>query len=417
MNSVLITKLVGGGQGMGELADGRKVFVWGVLPGETVEIELISEKSSYAEGELVTVTKPSPERIAPRDTAYLSHSPWQIMSMKVENEAKLGIVREQFTRAHIETPDFPTEIIGGEGDGYGYRNKMEYLFADENGKLSLAETGRGTHDNVAVEGSSLALPTLNRASDELLAELQSMGVTTHEVRSLVLRANQTGDVVAALYIRHPRFKKFTLPRALKGFNVYYHNPRSHSRNGAKLVQALGEIELHDELHGRDFTYDVHSFFQVNLPVYEQALEKICDFVDGPVVDMYAGVGTIGLSAAKGQATLVELDAASAAMARINAGRSGAKVVAESTERSLEYIVPDKTIIFDPPRAGLHPAVTARCLEVKPQQIIYLSCDPATLARDVARLSEVYEVKHISIYNFFPRTPHIETFVVLKLKNA
>jgi len=105
------------------------------------------------------------------------------------------------------------------------------------------------------------------------------------------------------------------------------------------------------------------------------------------------------------------------MARVNAEKSGlkAEVVEASTEKALEYIVPDRTVIFDPPRAGLHPKVTERCLEVMPPQIIYLSCNPATQARDLAILQEKYTIDFFEVYNFFPRTPHIEVLAVLSRK--
>lgn len=415
MPSVRITKLVAGGQGMGELPDGRRVFVWGVLPGELVESDVVREKKSYAEGIAVKIVEPSPDRVKPRDVSYLAHSPWQIMTMAAENQAKLEIVREQFGREHIETEAFPSNVIAADGDGYGYRNKMEYVFAEQDGELTLALTERGSHDPVAVDESSLALPVINVAARELLELLRDFGVTERDVRALILRSNQQGDVVAALYINHPRFKKLELTPSLKGLRIYYHNPRNRTRRGAKLVHEAGENILTDSLLGRDFSYDVHSFFQVNVPVYEGVLERIMQYVDGPVTDMYAGVGSIGLSVANGHTTLVELDSASVAMAKLNAKGLDAEVVESSSERALDFITPDVTVIFDPPRAGLNPKIIARCLEAKPPQIVYLSCDPATLARDLARLSDGYDIVDVSIYNFFPRTPHIETLTILKLK--
>lgn len=417
MPSVRITKLVAGGQGMGELPDGRKIFVWGVLPGETVEVEITREKKSFAEGVVLSITTPSPNRVKPRDATYLAHSPWQIMTMAAENQAKLEIVREQFTREHIEIEitDFPASIVAVDDDGYGYRNKMEYVFAEQDGELTLALTERGSHDEVPVTESALALPIINTAAREFLGLLRGLGVVKNDVRALVLRASQSGEVVGALYINHPRFKKLELTPSLKGLRVYYHNPRNRTRRGAKLVQDLGENVLTDVLLGREFSYDVHSFFQVNVPVYESVLMQIRQYVDGPVTDMYAGVGSIGLSVAKEHVTLVELDPASASLARRNAKGVDAEVVESSTERALEYINGEGTVIFDPPRAGLSPKVIEQCLAVQPPQIIYLSCDPATLARDLARLGKAYDIVNVSVYNFFPRTPHIETLTVLRLQ--
>lgn len=415
MPDVRIVKLVAGGQGLGELPDGRKIFVWGALPGELIKVEIIREKKSFAEGVAVKVLEQSDDRVKPHDANHLAHSPWQIMTMAAENQAKLEIVREQFAREHIDTAAFPAKIIAADNDGYGYRNKMEYGFTASGGELMFALTARGSHDVIPTEESALASPAINTAARELLDLLRGLDVGERDLRSLILRSNQQGDVVAALYINHPRFKKLELTPSLKGLRVYYHNPRNRTRRGAKLVQDLGENVLIDNLLGREFSYGVHSFFQVNVPVYEAALMRIIQFVDGPVVDMYAGVGSIGLSVAKGHATLVEIDSASAAMAKRNARGVDADVVESSAERSLDYITAEATVIFDPPRAGLSPKVVERCIAVKPPMIVYLSCDPATLARDLARLGEAYDIVDVSIYNFFPRTPHIETLVVLNKK--
>lgn len=416
--TVVIDKLVAGGQGIGELAGGRKVFVWGVVAGEVVEVEILREKKSFAEGVVVRIVEPSPDRIEPRDADYLAHSPWQIMTMSAENQAKIDIVHEQFAREHLPTSKIPSTIIATEGDGYDYRNKMEYTFVQHNGELMLATTQRNSHDKNPTAGSALALGSINTAARDILSQLRELGAAVRDLDSLVLRANQQGDVVAALYINHPRYKKLVLPTSLKGLEVYFHNPHKRTRRGAKSVQKLGENVLVDTLLGKSFTYDVHSFFQVNVPIYEKALRHMqVQLPNRAVIDMYAGVGSIGLSTAKEHVTLVEIDSASVAMARHNAQGADAKVVESSTEQALEYIGSGDAVIFDPPRAGLHSKVIKRCLEVKPPQIVYLSCDPATLARDVALLSAGYDITDVTVYNFFPRTPHIETLVVLELKKA
>jgi len=106
------------------------------------------------------------------------------------------------------------------------------------------------------------------------------------------------------------------------------------------------------------------------------------------------------------------------MARANAAASGieANVIESSTEKALEYISGAEPVIFDPPRAGLHDKVVERVLEVAPPQVIYLSCNPATQARDLAKLQMTYDIEFFEVYNFFPRTPHIETLAVLRRKS-
>jgi 23S rRNA (uracil1939-C5)-methyltransferase len=137
----------------------------------------------------------------------------------------------------------------------------------------------------------------------------------------------------------------------------------------------------------------------------------------PVVDLYSGVGTIGLTIGGSDALLVEIDEYAVKEMKRNIVSHGldATAVHAPSEQALEHITRDRTIIVDPPRAGLHNAVIERLLEVKPARIIYLSCNPVTQARDVALLATSYGVGYHRGYNFFPRTPHIEHLVVLELK--
>jgi 23S rRNA (uracil1939-C5)-methyltransferase len=130
--------------------------------------------------------------------------------------------------------------------------------------------------------------------------------------------------------------------------------------------------------------------------------------------MYGGVGSIGLSISD-DPVIVEIDNATVAMAKHNAEKTGAEVIHASTEKALKYITNDRVLIVDPPRAGLHKDVVTKILEVKPKKLVYLSCNPATQARDIALLQEEYSIVAFEGYNFFPRTPHIETLAILQRK--
>jgi 23S rRNA (uracil1939-C5)-methyltransferase len=135
--------------------------------------------------------------------------------------------------------------------------------------------------------------------------------------------------------------------------------------------------------------------------------------------MYSGVGTIGLTIGGENLTMVELSKAAVHEMKRNIYELGrkdsVKAILAASEDAVEYITSDASIIVDPPRAGLHQDVIDRLLEAKPERIIYLSCNPTTQARDVARLAEVYGIRHHQGYNFFPRTPHIEHLLILDKK--
>jgi 23S rRNA (uracil1939-C5)-methyltransferase len=415
MIEVTIEKLVHGGQGLGTLPDGRKVFVWGALPGETVVVHIDKGKKSYAEATVEQILKPASVRVAPREDNYLATSPWQIIAPEFENDYKRLIVEELFTQAHVPLPKFG---VTSAGDPWHYRNKMEYSFWGDEQGLHLALYDRGTHRKNIVEGSALALPALDRGATALLRNLQAANVRAGDLKTIIVRCDQNGQAVASLFVKPEKFLQLALPPELRGLRVYHSNPKSPASVPTKLLQQMGETELTDSLLDKPFRYDGDSFFQVNVPIFEEALKRIKEHCTADdVVDMYAGVGSIGLSVANRKVQLVELDAATAAMARVNAAASGleAEVIEASTEKALEYIAGDKPVIFDPPRAGLHDRVVERVLEVKPPQVIYLSCNPATHARDLAKLQESYTISYFEGFNFFPRTPHIETLAILSRK--
>lgn len=414
---VTVEKLVHGGQGLATLEDGRKVFVWGALPGERVTIRVIKKKRSYSEAVVESVIEPSPLRIEPRESNYLATSPWQIIPLDAENDYKTRIIEELFTQAHVPLPRFELQSAGPE---WNYRNKMEYSFWGDDDGLHLALHNRGSHQKTIVQGSELALPALDAGARAVLAELQKNNPRAGDLKTIIVRCSQKGDVVASLFTKLESFTQLALPEGVKGLRVYHSNPKSPASIPTKLLYELGDATLQDELLGRPFTYDADSFFQVNIPIFEKALERIREHgATDDLVDMYAGVGSIGLSVANAKVSLVESDAATSAMARVNAAAAhiDATVIEAPSEKVLEHIVDNKTVIFDPPRAGMHDKVVRRTLEALPEKVIYLSCNAATQARDLAALQESYDIAFFEAYNFFPHTPHIETLAVLHRKSA
>lgn len=416
MEEVKVGRLVHGGQGLGELPDGKKVFVWNALPSETVRVRLIRNKRSYAEAVAEDIIVASPERTTPREENYLSTSPWQMMAFTAENKYKAEIVDELFKREKVDLPSHgPVVHTGPE---WHYRNKMEYSFWGDEAGLHLALHQRGSHGKQIVQGSKLAIPAVDAAAGAIVGQLSIRNTRAGDLKTIIVRCNQKGEAVAALYTKLTKFSRLALPQELKGLRVYHSNPKSPASVATELLYELGDCRLADTLLGKEFEYDVDSFFQVNLPVYEKALQSIKQHVTADPTDMYSGVGSIGLSVAKKHAILIETDPATTIMAQRNFTASGLRgsVVQAAAEQALEYITPDNPVIFDPPRAGLHPRVVEACLATLPPQIIYLSCNPATQARDLRLLQASYGVKFFEIYNFFPRTPHIETLAVLTRKN-
>lgn len=418
---VTLEKIVGGGQSLGTLEDGRKVFVWGGLPDEEVRVQITKKKSSYAEGVVVEVLKASKDRVEPKDPgSYLSTSPWQIMSLATEQQYKAALIEEAFELHDIVLPE-PIHVYSDDRE-YGYRNKVEFSFwfETETQQLSLAFFRRGTHGKISIEGTSLAKDVINQKGQQVLAALNELGIIGRMLKTLLIRASAEDTVAWQLYVKEADFPteaflaKF--PTEENG-EVIFSNPKSPASVITERLSSPG-VPLKDTLKDVPFHYATEGFFQINLPVYEQSLTDMKTSIPSGagVVDMYSGVGSIGLTIGGDDVTLVELNEHAVREMERNIKELGKKAtpVLAASEHALEYITSDKIIVVDPPRAGLHEAVIERLLEQKPARIIYLSCNPVTQARDVARLAESYGIKAHKGYNFFPHTPHIEHLVVLDL---
>lgn len=422
--TLTLDKIVGGGQALGTLEDGRKAFVWGGLPGEKVAISITKKKSHLVEGIVTEVLEASKERITPKDAgSYISTSPWQIMNFDAEQHYKAALIEEAFELHDIVLPS-PIEVYS-DGREFGYRNKLEFSWygqeVDGRETLDLSFFARGSHGKIPVEGSSLAIEAINVCARAVRDALRAAGVTARELKTLLIRADQQGNCSWQLYIKDRNAailsESAILAIGAKRGEIIYSDPKSPASRITKRLVSIGE-ELEDTILDTKFHYATEGFFQINLPVYEQALKDMAEWVpkDKPLVDMYAGVGTIGMTIGTNNTELIEIDENAVREMRNNiaSGTRHAEAILAPAEQVLEYITGDKTIVVDPPRAGLHPNVIERLLETKPARIIYLSCNPVTQARDVALLAETYGVAHHQGYNFFPRTPHIEHLVVLDL---
>lgn len=291
---VSIFKLVYGGQGIGELPDGRKVFVWNALPDEKVCVRVIKQKHSYAEAITEEVIMPSIDRVVPSETNYMSTSPWQIMNFEAENRYKKDLVRDVWRQHKLDLP--AAFDLSYDDCIWQYRNKMEYSFWGDDHGLRLALHDRGTHRKQIVHGSKLAMTSIDEVANKFCALLSECNVRASSLKTIVVRSTQDNDVALSLFVKTSDFPDIKLVPGLKGVRVYYSNSKSPASVSTRLLCQLGDCSLKDTLLGKDFIYDVDSFFQVNVPVFELALQRIKEYCNvDDLVDMYAGVGSIGLS--------------------------------------------------------------------------------------------------------------------------
>ena len=426
-----LEKIVGGGQAIGTLDDGRKAFVWGGLPKELVTIRMTKKKSHFVEGIVTEIIEKSPERITPRDeNSYLSTSPWQIMPMPSEQSHKALLIEEAFLLHNITLPE--KIKVFSDGVEFNYRNKVEFSWFgdktddDEKETLDLAFFKRGGKGKVIVDGTSLAHPSINKLAIKIRDLLRTKPIVARQLKTLLIRSDQQGNAVWQLYVKD-KIENLISDNEAKllsaaGGEIIYSDPKSPASRITERLNKFGDTTLSDTILGVAFNYACEGFFQVNIPVYEKALSDMKTWINCneklSTLDLYSGVGTIGLTIGGDDVTLVEINEHAVAemqrnIAKLN--RPNAKAILAPSEKSLEYITGEQIVIVDPPRAGLHADVTNRLLETEPPRIIYLSCNPVTQARDVSLLQEKYEIVHHQGYNFFPRTPHIEHLVVLDRK--
>jgi 23S rRNA (uracil1939-C5)-methyltransferase len=352
------------------------------------------------------------------------------MDFQAEQHYKSALIEEAFELHDIVLP-MPIEIYS-DGNEYGYRNKIEFSWwwDKENDTIDLAFFKRGSHGKIPVENTSLAKPAINNAAVAIRDLLRTKpDVGAFMLKTILIRCDAKDNVAVQLYVKEQTFplfaddelKNLQLSAHICGFEVIFSNPQSPASVITKRLQSWGTTNLTDSILDTQFTYAVEGFFQINLPVYEQALHDMKEWVsdDKPTVDLYSGVGTIGLTIGKNDTTMVEINEHAYLEMKNNITSLGrtknVKAVLAPSEQALDYINKESTIIVDPPRAGLHEDVVDKLLETTPNRIIYLSCNPVTQARDVALLSSKYGVRYHRGYNFFPRTPHIEHLVVLDLK--
>ena len=382
---IKVEKIIPGGQAIGTKEDGKKIFFWNALPGETViEYETVKNKSHFEEAIATKIESRSPFRVDPKDECFLSTSPWQIMNYDYELKIKQELIVEIF-REHMINIQKPP--IYTDSKDYYYRNKMEYslFWNNEKNIIEPAFHVRGSHRKIIINQSSIERPEIFNKMKEIISDLNARHEEARKYQSLLLRCNSKGEVSGGLFENgkpHPVFNNLT-----------------------------------DTILNQDYSYSPNGFFQINLPVYELALKEIKKHIlTDKVLDLYSGVGTIGLSVARDKKlTLVEVDKSAYQELMNNTnGLPDITAILDKSENVTNYIEPDSTVILDPPRAGCDKKLISKLLEVRPKKVVYLSCNPATQARDIKMLLEKYNIEDIKTFNFFPHTPHIENLVMLSL---
>ena len=437
-----VESLAYGGNGIARLeapADGRGgyvVFVSGAIPGDRVRAVITKRKRGYAEARTLEVLEPSPERIAPARRS--PGAPWQVLPYERQLAVKHEQVRDALTRiGRLE--GFALDDIVPAVEQWRYRNKLEYSFGTaSDGTLVCGFHAPGSwHEIVPVTDCLLASERSNVAREQVLAWCRSQGLAamdrrTHTglLRNLVVReGRRTGALQVRIVTGPGELDTASLAAAVEcdGLMWTRTDALAESTVGGDTSLIAGAPALLEEIGGLEVAISPLAFFQTNTEMAEKLYAIAADLaaLEGweRVYDLYCGIGTVGLSVAAraGEVWGLEIVEEAVADAIANARRneiSNAKFFAGDVRIALRELVdeasrPDVCMI-DPPRAGLSQKVVRRIIEAAPRRIVYISCNPTTLAPNAAQLVEAgYVLRRVVPVDMFPQTPHIECVAVLE----
>lgn len=452
-----IQRLAFGGAGVARV-ENYVVFVKDTLPGEKVRARIIRRRSAYAEARLLEILEPSPMRQEPscKYHQWCGGCTWQNLAYENQLKFKEDIVRESLRHiAGIQGVDV-LSILASE-QVFGYRNKMEFSFADRRwllphelnesvtpDKFALGLHVPGSFDKVLhIDYCYLQSEFANEALKYISKycqsnNLQPYGIKSHEgfLRFLVIRqSHYSGKLMVNLVTAYEDQKKL-MPLA-EGLISQFPEIESVVNNiNSRLAQiAQGEKEI--ILAGKDFiqeklgdfTFNIsaNSFFQTNTGQARVMYEKVLEFAglsgNEIIWDLYCGTGAFSLFLSAEAKTVTGFEVVSSAVQdAIENARNHRVNNANFIEGDLLVTMksvseePD-VIVTDPPRAGMHEKVVRSILNIAPQRIVYVSCNPTTLARDLAILAEQYVINKVQPLDMFPQTYHIETIVQLSRREV
>lgn len=415
-----IDRTAAGGDGVGREPSGRVVFVPRTAPGDRVLAEILEERRRWARGRAVEWIARGPERREAPCPLYARCGGCRLqhLSLRVQRNAKRDLVRETLQRIGRVAVDVPEPIVAG-GD-LGYRNRVTFTLRRDRGAVKAGyrdfeEPGR----LVDVEDCPLAEPAVREVwravrrywekDPSVLPDGAELRLTVRgsveRAVDLLVEGREAGDGAAVA----------SLEAAVPGL------VGCHLRKGESMVPLCGRETLPDRWQGLHFDLPPAVFLQVNREVSERMDrwldQRVGDVSGRRILDLYCGVGAraIRWSLFGARVTGCEMSGPACRAAAGAAERAGAKVklVADRVERCLPDLLPADVVVVNPPRGGLAPSVARRLAAGGAQGLAYVSCDPATLARDVERLAAGWRVREVQPFDAFPHTAHVETVVWLE----
>ncbi|MCW3016856.1 MAG: methyltransferase, TrmA family [Solirubrobacterales bacterium] len=431
-----IDALAHGGNGVAR-HDGFVVFVGGTVPGDRVRAVLSTRKKGYGEARLLEVLEPSPDRIEP--VAQHPGAAWQVMPYELQLRIKQEQVEDALRRIG-KLDGFQMEAIVPAVEQWGYRNKLEYSFGSgPDGELVCGFHAPGSWERIIDGESKLGSERANAARATVLQWCREQGLPAYDrrnqtgvLRNLVIReARRTGQLQVRLVtspIELDDLAVAILAEKLDAHSLIHtqYDGLGETTTGGVSTLLDGKDHITEELCGLSFRISADAFFQTNTEMAERLYGVAAEYADlkgwERIYDLFCGIGTIGLSLStrSGEIWGLEIIEDAIADAIKNAKANGidnAKFYAGDVRVALSELVeiagrPD-VLVVDPPRAGLSQKVVRRIIEANPKRIVYVSCNPTTLAPNAAQLVEAgYKLSRVRPVDMFPQTPHIEAVAVL-----
>ena len=408
--SVTAEKLAFGGTCIARV-NGKAIFIPYAIPGETLDIEIISSKRDYDEAKIVSILVPSPHRRIPSCPYYGICGGCNMMHIDnaYQRELRKSVLADCFSRAGIDVPEI--DVIAGKSTGY----RARFLLHD--GGL----VARDAKSIVPVTHCTVATDEVNAWLSETAFENRPRGLLRIFGDEKVVRSGENGKkVVSALCTREEDTKEAVKTAAQ---NVHGKKIKTPPKRFSGTL-ASPDTAVKIALCGKEIGFDVRGFFQSNIDVLERAIEKVCDGLSGKnALDLYAGCGTFSVFLADTfeHVTLVEHNRDALVFAEQNmAGKRHASfgVSGKAWVRDFAKTAPlfDAAVI-DPPRSGMEKEVCERLCKSGIGHIRSLSCDPATHARDAAKLIRSgYSLAALSLLDFYPNTCHIESLAIFEKRS-
>ncbi len=399
-----LEKLTYGGDAMGRLEDGRAIFVPFGLPGERVRVRLTEEKRNFARGEIVEILEASPQRILPRCKHFGVCGGCQYQNLPYEEQlkAKTEILRDQLRRiGKIENP--PVQGMLPSPSPWNYRNHVQFHLTEEG---NLGYVMAQIPAVFAIEECHLPENFLNGIWPQLAFEPGT------NVERVSLRAGKDDDSMLILESSSSEAPELEIEAELSVAHVFEED----------AVVIAGHDHIVISVLARDFRVSAASFFQVNTAMAEKMvkhlLSRIPASISTTILDVYCGAGLFSAFLAPRCERILGIESSPSACEDFSFNLDEFDNV-ELYEGLAEDVIPHldvkpDIILVDPPRAGLEKQVVDGILNMNPQLIAYVSCDPSTLARDAGRLiNGGYRLKDVTPFDLFPQTSHIESISVFE----